>query len=124
MFKAPVFPALVLALSLGCMGLASAQNNPPVAPAASTAAPEAPGAKTPDGGPIEQRIEHIHIEDSAARIDELRVGGETQSITVSPKGGMPAYEVIPNTGNRGPATAERSNGGATGGTRVWNILKF
>jgi hypothetical protein len=49
---------------------------------------------------VEQRIERIQIEDGGARIDELRVGGETKSITVQPKGGMPGYEVQPLTGAR------------------------
>jgi hypothetical protein len=35
-----------------------------------------------------------------ARIDELRVGGETQSIDVKPKGGMPAYQIHPSSGER------------------------
>jgi hypothetical protein len=49
---------------------------------------------------VEQRIERIQIEDGGARIDELRVGGETKSITVQPKGGMPGYDVQPVTGAR------------------------
>ncbi|MGB4361019.1 MAG: hypothetical protein WBJ19_11430 [Rhodoferax sp.] len=48
----------------------------------------------------QSRVEHIHIEDAGARIDEVRVGGQTQSITVQPKDGMPAYEVAPKTGER------------------------
>lgn len=49
---------------------------------------------------VERRIERIQIEDGGARIDELRVGGETKSITVQPKGGMPGYDVQPLTGAR------------------------
>ncbi len=56
-----------------------------------------------------QRIERIVVEDAGSRIDELRVGGETKSITVQPKVGdkLPAYEVRPNDG-----------------TRVWNLGRF
>ncbi|ODS92779.1 MAG: hypothetical protein ABS45_06160 [Comamonas sp. SCN 65-56] len=56
-----------------------------------------------------QRIERIVVEDAGSRIDELRVGGETRSITVQPKvgGKLPAYEVRPNNG-----------------TRVWNLGRF
>lgn len=72
----------------------------------------------------DRRIEHIHIEDKGARIDELRVGGETQSITVAPKGGMPAYEVLPSSSNQGPANGQRSSSATSGGTRVWKILGF
>ena len=50
--------------------------------------------------PVERRTERIQIEDSGARIDELRVGGETKTITVQPKGGMPGYDVQPVTGAR------------------------
>jgi len=49
---------------------------------------------------VEARTEHIVVEDSGARIDELRVGSETKSISVQPKGRMPAYQVAPQTGER------------------------
>lgn len=110
----PVF----LALYLGLSGLAAAQT-PPVGdkPAATAAAAES-ASRT------DQRIERIHIEDAGSRIDELRVGGETQSITVAPKGGMPAYEVLPANTSQGLTTGQRGNSTATGGTRVWKILGF
>ena len=54
-----------------------------------------------------QLIERIHVEGGTSRIDELRVGGETRSITVQPKGGLPAYDVQPSTG-----------------TRAWKVLGF
>lgn len=59
----------------------------------------AAAASSPRAG-VEPRIEHLRVEDAGARIDELRVGGETQSITVQPKGGMPTYNVEPKTGER------------------------
>jgi hypothetical protein len=80
-------------LCLLLCGLAQAQA--PASPAsAPAAAPAAPKTAT------EQTIEHIHVEDASIRIDELRVGGETKSITVEPKGGMPSYQVAPATGER------------------------
>ena len=103
---------LLLALAMGTTGLSMAQTPP-----AETAAPAA--AKRPD-----QRIERIRIEDGGSRIDELRVGGETQSIVVSPKGGMPAYDVVPERGNSQLTRGERSSTGNTGGTRVWKLLDF
>ncbi len=72
----------------------------------------------------DQRIERIHIEDSGSRIDELRVGGETRSITVAPKGNMPQYEVMPASANRTPSAGERSINSASGGIRVWKIFGF
>ena len=60
-------------------------------------------APTPEKAPsaaIEKLAERIRIEDAGSRIDELRVGGETKTITVQPKGGMPAYDVKPDSGER------------------------
>lgn len=81
-------------------------------------------ASTAQQGAGDIRIERIHVEDSGARIDELRVRGETQSITVTPKGKLPAYEVEPASANRGPSAGERGNASAGGGTRVWKIFGF
>lgn len=74
--------------------------------------------------PVEPRTERIRIEDSGSRIDELRIGGETRSITVQPKGGMPTYQVLPSSANRGPTAGERAGTPGSGGTRVWNVLGF
>jgi hypothetical protein len=49
---------------------------------------------------VETRTERIRIEDADAIIDELRVGGETKSISVHPKGNFPPYQVAPATGER------------------------
>jgi hypothetical protein len=108
-FTTPCLLALALSGAASCM----AQSAP-----ADTAAPAAARAGT------EQRIERIQIEDAGSRIDELRVGGETQSIVVSPKGGMPAYDVLPGSTNRNLTRGERGNGAANGGTRVWKLLDF
>ena len=64
-----------------------------------------------------QRIERIQVEDAGSRVDELRVGGETKSITVQPKvGKMPSYEVQPQNADT------NAEGGA--GRRVWRALQF
>lgn len=67
-----------------------------------------------------QKIERIHVEDTAVKIDEVRYAGQTQSITVQPKGDMPAYELVPAN----PARAGDSRRNATGAERVWNIFNF
>jgi hypothetical protein len=69
-----------------------------------------------------QKIEHLHAEDSAVKIDEVRYAGQTQSITVQPKDGMPAYEIQPVT----PARQRTRDDGrsSAGGERVWNVLAF
>ena len=71
-----------------------------------------------------QRTERIRVEDGGSRVDELRVGGQTQSINGQPKGrGMPAYEVESPDGAR---SRSGSNSGAETNTapRVWNVMKF
>jgi len=94
-------PTRLFALSLSLMpllcGLAQAQAVP-----ASTAA-QAPTASAPSTSAPksrEQLTERIHLEDSGSVIDEVRIGGETKSINVQPKGGMPAYQVAPVSGER------------------------
>jgi len=67
-----------------------------------------------------QKIERIHVEDDAVKIDELRYAGQTQSITVQPKGDMPAYEIVPANPARS-GDSRRDNGG---GERVWNLFRF
>jgi hypothetical protein len=75
-------------------------------------------------GKSNQRTERIRVEDGGSRVDELRVGGQTQSINVQPKNSeMPAYEVKSPDGARSRAG---SNSGAETNTapRVWNVMKF
>ena len=80
-------------------------------------------APSPAKNPPEQRIEQIRTEDQGARIDELRVGGQTQSITVTPKANMPEYEIQPTEGARARPT-QREGAESGSGPRVWNVLKF
>jgi hypothetical protein len=99
--------ALLLTLSLSGLGVCQAQDG--VAAATPVQArTQAPSAVV-DSQPrvVEQRTEHIRVEDGGSRIDELRIGGETKSIEVQPKGGLPAYQVQ-----------------AVSGERSWKILGF
>ncbi len=101
-------------------------------PLATLCAAQAPAqpAQTPASSPVassgrpDQTIQRIRIEDAGSRIDEVRVGGETQSITVQPKTGtnVPAYEVKPSDTARGAAPSTSKSD--TTGSRVWNVLKF
>ena len=70
-----------------------------------------------------QKVERIHVEDAGSKVDEVRVGGQTQSITVQPKAAVPEYEVQPLDGVRARAPARDTAGGGSG-PRVWNVLKF
>ena len=71
-----------------------------------------------------QRVEHIRHEDAGSKIDEVRYGGQTQSITVQPKADVPEYEIQPTDGARSRAADHRDGVGGAKGQRVWNVLKF
>jgi hypothetical protein len=93
------FP-LLLILSLAWSSACWSQLSAPVTTPASAEPSAKSDSSTGTKGAIEQRTERIHVEDSGARIDELRVGGETKTIDVQPKGGMPAYQIEPVSGER------------------------
>ncbi len=85
----------------------------------------AAGPSEPLDGRQNQKIERIRHEDAGSRIDEVRVGGQTQSITVQPKmEGMPAYEIQPGSMIRGRPRDAREGMDNTGGQRSWNVLRF
>ena len=69
-----------------------------------------------------QKIERLHVEDSAVAIDEVRYAGQTESITVQPKDGLPAYEIQPSSQSR--QRVDDGRRGPSGGERVWNLFHF
>ena len=89
---------------------------------AATASGVRPG--DPLTGPQNQKIEKIRHEDAGSRIDEVRYGGQTESITVQPKSGLPAYQVDTGARTRGRPADRREELGASGGQRSWNLLNF
>jgi hypothetical protein len=103
------FGQLTFIVLLACTSVGWAQTGtPPAKPAnPASAAGAAPSASTQPPSSTNQLIERIHVQGGAASIDEVRVGGETRSITVQPKGGFPTYDVQPATG-----------------TRAWKVLGF
>ncbi|NDZ12426.1 hypothetical protein C7T35_07055 [Variovorax sp. WS11] len=106
--------ALLAALACAApLAAVHAQSAPP--PDATQATPESPRSN--------QKIEHIRVEDSGARVDEVRYGGQTQSISVQPKANVPSYEVLPNNTGR-DRQSQTETGGNGNGARVWNVLKF
>jgi hypothetical protein len=111
---------------------ASAADAPPAtAPAAKPAAAAASGAilideiVPPKSRFPEPAIQRTVIEDRGVRIDELRVRGQLQKVTVSPKGGAPGYEVL-TTDDGQSAAADAASGRSPGsaGKRVWKVLGF
>lgn len=116
----PRAAVVALLLTLGTMVSAQTASPAQTPAAAPDAASTAPAARALP----QKATERIRTEDAGSRIDEVRVGGETQSITVQPKTGsnMPAYEVKPSDSTKGSAPS--SSKGDTNGSRVWNVLKF
>jgi hypothetical protein len=110
----PLMLALPL-LALVPAPFALAQQPAATAP---VAAAQAPAASAGD------RIERITHEDSLSRIEELRVGGQTQSIEVQPKNGAPAYQITTEQGlapARGDVAGQRTG---NAGRSSWRILSF
>ena len=70
-----------------------------------------------------QKIERLHVEDGGNTIDEVRVGGQTQSVTVQPKAPVPAYELPPNDMARSRPSDSRE-GFSGRKQRVWNVFGF
>ncbi|MGE0675138.1 MAG: hypothetical protein AB7O64_19015 [Methylibium sp.] len=84
--------------------------------AQATSVPAPPGA--------EPRVQHIVVEDEGSRIEELRVRGATQRITVQPKvGTAKGYEILVGDGSRDLGEGVNTSRGAAG-KRVWNVLSF
>jgi len=77
------------------------------------------------GRQSEPRIQRLVVEDDATRIDELRVRGQTQSISVTPKKGAirQPYEIIPANDGRDMSFNGQATRGAAG-QRVWRVLNF
>lgn len=71
-------------------------------------------SKPIDGEGVDKRIERIAHEDDRSRIQELRVGGQTETIDVQPKNGAPAYQVGPSQNTHSPQE----------GRSFWRLFEF
>lgn len=74
--------------------------------------------------PGEPAVQRTVVEDEGSRIDELKVRGQTQHITVQPKvGTTKAYQIITSDGTRSLSDSHGAANG-TAGKRVWHVLSF
>jgi starvation-inducible outer membrane lipoprotein len=113
-YNGPMHPRhLVFAVLLACSALAA--QTVPAPPLVQEAQPLEPRKN--------QKVEHIHLEDSGSVIDEVRYGGQTQSITVQPKANVPEYEIQPTDLAHSRPTY-RDGGSSPHGQRVWNLFHF
>ena len=72
----------------------------------------------------EPNVKRTVIDDSHAHIEELRVRGQLQKVTVDNKGRAPNYEVLTHDGARDIADGGIVGLGGAAGKRVWNVLRF
>ncbi len=112
LFRCALAQALLAALA------ASAATAPMLPPPAipATATPAAAAASIATQGAIDKRV----IEDGKVRIEEVRVRGQTQSVTVTSKlPGVKAYEVI-----QAPLGKDPSQDKGAAGKRTWSLFDF
>jgi hypothetical protein len=104
----------------------------PVARAADAAPPPAAEASQP--APVEADalaakavkepfVQRTVIDGKTTHIEELRVRGQLQKVTVSPKGAGATYEIITEAGSRDLLPGPTNSLGASG-QRVWNVFHF
>ena len=74
--------------------------------------------------PREPIVQRTVIDDGRAMIEELRVRGQLVKVTVHPKDGAPAYDIIVGDGSRELSTEGRNNSRGATGKRVWQVLSF
>jgi hypothetical protein len=109
------------ALAWLCSAAAHAADAPP--PPALEQLVEASAAAAAERAGNEPAVRRTVIDDSGAHIEELRVRGQLQKVTVDPKGGAPRYEILVGDGSRDLSSGANTSRGATG-KRVWNVFRF
>jgi len=133
--------SVAIAVAVCAAGMAAAAANAADAPPAPARAAAADAASAParsgaETSPSTTTIEEIEvgragepnvkrtvIDDGRARIEELRVRGQLQKVTVAPKGGAPGYEILLGDGAHMVADDPGTSRGSAG-KRVWNVLRF
>jgi hypothetical protein len=121
---------IALALAwLGAFAVHAADVAPPPvpvpAPVPAALPPEAPldVSAAADRATNEPVVKRTVIDDKHTHIEELRVRGQLQKVTVAPKDGAPGYQVITDANSRDLSTGATNSRGATG-QRVWDLLHF
>ena len=115
-------PLAVWAAQPAAAGVAQPEAPAPAASGPSAGLPARPGPDAPGREPIEPNVQHIVIEGKNTRVEEVRVRGQTQSITVKNKD-APAYEIVVGDGSRDMSSDAGAQKGAAG-QRVWRLLSF
>jgi len=81
----------------------------------------AAGASAQPATTSEPQIKRTVIEDDKVRIEELRVRGQVQRITVSPKAsGVRPYDIVPPDAGRDASSPSKG----LSGQRLWQLFSF
>ena len=114
-----------LCLTLGLPAHVRAEVAAPAsaASAAAAAASRLDATESDKTEPGEPAVRETVIEDDGARIDELKVRGQSKRITVTPKKGGKPYEIITDKGAHDHTEGPNGFNGAVG-KRVWPVLSF
>jgi len=119
-----------VAVAACAIGLAApAANAADAAPPPARAASATPPSSTTTieeielGRAGEPNVKRTVIDDGRARIEELRVRGQLQKVTVAPKGGAPGYEILLSDGAH-PIADDPGTSRGSAGKRVWNVFRF
>ena len=122
--------SVAIAVAACAIGLAApAANAADAAPPPARAASATPPSSTTTieeielGRAGEPNVKRTVIDDGRARIEELRVRGQLQKVTVAPKGGAPGYEILLGDGAH-PIGDDPGTSRGSAGKRVWNVLRF
>ena len=119
--------AAVAACAIGLAASPANAADAAAAPASAVAAAPSPPATTIEeievGRAGEPNVKRTVIDDGRARIEELRVRGQLQKVTVAPKGGAPGYEILLGDGTHTMGDDPGTSRGSAG-KRVWNIFRF
>lgn len=119
-------PLPLLGLMLCPLLVWAAEPTPPsqatAASGPTAALPATPGADIAGREPIEPNVQHIVVEGENSRVEELRVRGQTRSVTVKNKN-APTYEIVIGDGSRDLSSDGGAQKGAAG-QRVWRVLSF
>ncbi len=128
--------ATALAACAALLACAVAHAADPALAAAAAASPEPPITTQTPATPLvesadvnrpragEPAIQRTVIEDKLSKVEELRVRGQLQKVTVDNKGRAPNYEVLTHDGARDIADGGIVGLGGAAGKRVWNVLRF
>jgi hypothetical protein len=109
------------AIALAALAATGAHAADVVPPPSAGAPLEASAAD--DKAANEPFVKRTVIDDKRNHIEELRVRGQLQKVTVAPKDGAPGYEIIVGDGSRDLSAGVNTSRGASG-QRVWNVFQF